>query len=108
MLAILMTALIAAVPPVVAGSGDETARLPQAVVVQAGDPGQQINRGIVLARHGDETAARQLFLAARDNGQWLDLKIPSGNWVNSRTLARRALAMLKQGKFAASEQMAMR
>lgn len=112
MLAILMTAALIATSPTDEMQANNNA-MPKAqpsqeLIVQGGEPGQQINRGIVLARHGDNDAARALFIAARDNREWIDLQIPSGHWVDSRSLARRALVMLKRGAFVTQGQMALR
>jgi Flp pilus assembly protein TadD len=52
----------------------------------AADPARLINHGIALARMGDYDAARTEFEA--------------GDWVDSRRLARKALAMLDKGEFA--------
>ena len=112
MLAILMSAALITGSPSDAGEADKdkvsVAHQSQDMIVQAGDPAQQINRGIVLAQRGDLGAAREMFIAARDNRELIDLQIPSGHWVDSRSLARRALIMLKRGAFAKQGQMALR
>ena len=113
MLAILMSAALIAASPTDEMQANNNnamskAQPSQELIVQAGEPGQQINRGIILARHGDNDAARALFIAARDNREWIDLQIPSGQWVDSRSLARRALVMLKRGAFVTQGQMALR
>ncbi|MXP29928.1 hypothetical protein GRI58_14035 [Porphyrobacter algicida] len=113
MFAILVSAALIASSPtdeVQAANNNaaSTAQLSEELVVRAGDPAQQINRGIALARLGDMNAARELFIAARDNREWIDLQIPSGHWVDSRSLARRALVMLKHGDFGPRGQIALR
>jgi hypothetical protein len=72
------------------------------------DPARLINLGIAYARKGDETLARQLFEAARDNRSRVELETAEGEWVDSRRLARQALAMLERGEFAESARIAAR
>ncbi len=63
------------------------------------DPARLINLGIALARTGDFDAARRHFEAARDHEERFELETASGDWVDSRTLARKGLAMLERGEF---------
>lgn len=66
----------------------------------ATDPARLINRGIALARLGRYDEARSDFEAAASASEAVDLETASGDWVDSRRLARRALAMLDKGEFA--------
>ncbi|MBD3728984.1 MAG: hypothetical protein IE933_04690 [Sphingomonadales bacterium] len=72
------------------------------------DPARLINLGIAYARQGDRTRARELFVAAERSPERVDLETAGGKWVDSRDLARQALAMLDQGEFANPSRMSMR
>lgn len=74
----------------------------------ADDPARQINHAIALARLGEYDAARQSFAAAARNADRLELETATGNWIDSRVLARRGLAMLDDGQFADYEALAVR
>lgn len=73
-----------------------------------GDPARLINLGVAYARQGEVDAARDLFERAIRNAQRLNLETASGEWVDSRALARRALAALDRGELSASSRTAMR
>ncbi len=64
------------------------------------DPARLINHGIALARTGNYDAARADFEAAANARDSVELETADGNWVDSRRLARKALAMLDKGEFA--------
>ncbi len=64
------------------------------------DPARLINHGIALARTGDYEAARADFEAAAAARDSVELETADGKWVDSRRLARKALAMLDKGEFA--------
>ncbi|QYJ06786.1 hypothetical protein [Qipengyuania flava] len=66
----------------------------------ADDPARLINHGIALARTGNYDAARDQFEAAAGAGSSVELETADGRWVDSRRLARKALAMLDKGEFA--------
>ena len=66
----------------------------------ANDPARLINHGIALARTGNYDAARAEFEAAADARNSIELETADGEWVDSRRLARKALAMLDKGEFA--------
>lgn len=72
------------------------------------DPARLINLGIAYARQGDAVLARQLFEAARDNRDRVELETAAGEWIDSRRLARQALAMLERGEFAQGSRIAAR
>lgn len=72
------------------------------------DPARLINLGIAYARQGDSDAARALFERAARHAQRLNLETATGDWVDSRALARRALAALDRGEFSALSRTAMR
>ncbi|MBU0669020.1 MAG: hypothetical protein KKG32_02940 [Alphaproteobacteria bacterium] len=76
--------------------------------IETDDPARLINLGIAYAREGDAELARQLFEAARDNRTRVELETAEGEWVDSRRLARQALAMLERGEFADSARIAAR
>ncbi|KUO51693.1 MAG: hypothetical protein APF82_08795 [Sphingomonadales bacterium BRH_c42] len=67
--------------------------------LETDDPARLINLGIAHARKGDDVRARLYFQAAIDSRERYDLETASGNWVDSRTLARRAMKMLDRGEF---------
>ena len=76
--------------------------------IQNDDPARLINLGIAYARKGDDALARQLFEAARDNRNRVELETAEGEWIDSRRLARQALAMLERGEFTESSRIASR
>lgn len=76
--------------------------------IENDDPARLINLGIAYARKGDEALARQLFEAARDNRNRVELETAQGEWVDSRRLAKQALAMLESGEFVSGSRMAAR
>lgn len=65
----------------------------------ADDPARLINHGVALARTGDYEAARAAFTAAADARSSVELETAGGEWVDSRHLARKGLAMLDRGEF---------
>ncbi|MEZ5681731.1 MAG: hypothetical protein R3E14_10635 [Erythrobacter sp.] len=64
------------------------------------DPARLINHGIALARLGRYNEARTDFEAAARADSSVELETASGDWTDSRRLARKALAMLDSGEFA--------
>ena len=66
----------------------------------ADDPARLINHGIALARTGNYEAARADFAAAANARDSVELETADGKWVDSRRLARKALALLDKGEFA--------
>ena len=82
-------------------------RIEANTALDANDPARLINLGIAHAREGDAAKARAMFEAASD-GDRLQLETADGNWVDSRNLARRALAMLERGEFRTQSRTAMR
>lgn len=72
------------------------------------DPARLINLGIALARQGRDADARTMFEAAASGDTRYQLETADGSWVDSRRLARRALAMLDNGEFASSSRVAQR
>lgn len=66
------------------------------------DPARLINLGVAHARQGDSVTARKLFLAAIASQDRYQLETGSGSWVDSRNLAREALAALDRGEFSES------
>lgn len=76
--------------------------------IESDDPARLINLGIAYARQGDVALARQLFEAARNNRNRVNLETVEGEWIDSRRLARQALAMLERGEFASGSRIAAR
>jgi len=70
------------------------------------DPARLINLGVAYARMGDTERARAMFRAAHGSDERVDLETATGEWVYSRVLARRALAMLDSGEFGRGEMLA--
>lgn len=68
--------------------------------LESGDPAVLINHGIALARTGNYEAARARFEAAASARNSVELETADGKWVDSRRLARKAIAMLDKGEFA--------
>ena len=73
---------------------------------EAGDPARLINLGIAYARRGETEKARSLFEAAYHARDRVELETATGEWVDSRMLARQAIAMLDRGQFAPGSQIA--
>lgn len=73
---------------------------------QTDDPARLINLGVAYARMGDTARARAMFRAAHNAPERVDLETATGDWVYSRVLTRRALAMLDRGDFSRSEMLA--
>ncbi len=74
----------------------------------ADDPARLINHGIALARLGRFNEARADFEAAANASTSVELETAGGEWIDSRRLARRALASLDKGEFARYYAMSMR
>ena len=72
------------------------------------DPAKLINLGVAYARMGDADRARAMFRAAHTAPERVDLETAAGEWVYSRVLARRALAMLESGEFTRIEMLALK
>lgn len=73
----------------------------------ADDPMRLINRGIALARLGRYEEARADFRAVIGQER-VQLETASGDWIDSRRLAHKAIAMLDQGEFARYYALSMR
>lgn len=67
-----------------------------------GDPAPLINLGVALARQGRTDDARAMFKAVASNRMRYQMETGSGEWVDSRNLARDLIAMLDRGDFSAS------
>ncbi len=76
--------------------------------VDARDPARLINLGIAYAREGRFAEARAAFGAVLDHDDRMSLETANGDWVDSRRLAKRALAMLADGSFANAARFAAR
>ena len=73
---------------------------------EADDPAKHINLGIAYARRGDTDLARRHFQRVIDKREIIELQTSTGAWVDARTLARQALTMLDQGRFASAGRLA--
>lgn len=62
--------------------------------LEQSDPARLINLGAAYAREGRLAEARSLFEAAAHSENRVRLETATGEWVDSRRLAYRALAML--------------
>lgn len=76
--------------------------------LEEGDPAALINLGVASARSGDEETAQKLFMAVARSHDRFELETVSGEWRDSRVLARRGLAMLDDGTFERSSRVAVR
>jgi len=65
-------------------------------VLDADDPSRLINLGVAYAREGNTQKARELFRAALYSPDRQLVETSRGEWVDSRILARKALAKLDQ------------
>ena len=75
--------------------------------LDADDPVRLINLGIAYARQGRKDEARAMFEIAMRSPDRVVLETASGEWKDSRHLARLALKMLDRNEFS-SERMASR
>lgn len=80
-------------------SAQAIALINAALESQPNDPALLINLGIAQAQAGLEAQARASFEAARDGREVVDLETANGGSMDSRRLARRAIAMLDRGEF---------
>ncbi len=71
------------------------------------DPSRLINLGVAYAREGNIDEAKALFRAALYSEDRQLVETASGEWVDSRVLARRALASLEQRQAAPYKQVAL-
>lgn len=83
-------------------------RIEQNEALEQDDPARLINLGIAHARKGNDLEARELFTAAARNDQRYQLETAHGEWMDSRDIARRALAMLDRGEFRTNGRVASR
>ena len=83
-------------------------RIEQNAELQNDDPARLINLGIAHARQGAEREARAMFTAAAQTDTRYRLETAQGEWIDSRVLARRALAMLDRGEFRTNGRVAAR
>lgn len=87
-------------------SGDTAAAIAKIEKDEARDrehPARLINLGIAYARAGRSDEAKAMFQAAAESENRYRLETASGEWMDSRDLARRALAMLDRGEFASAQ-----
>ena len=68
--------------------------------LDASDPARLINLGIAHAREGEDEQAREYFDAAMRSDARLQLETATGEWTDSRVLAKTALRKLNRGDFA--------
>ncbi|WP_228242591.1 hypothetical protein [Porphyrobacter sp. GA68] len=66
------------------------------------DPARLINLGIAHAREGDRRRAEAYFRAALRSEERASLETITGEWVDSRELARQGLRKLAAGEFTAA------
>lgn len=72
------------------------------------DPARLINLAIAYAREGRVDEARDLLGAAAHSETRYQLETASGEWVDSRRLAMRALALIDNGQLAGPARVASR
>lgn len=75
-------------------------RLEAALAENPGDPALLINLGSAYAETGDLDRAAAAYRAAADSEDRYRLELADGQWVDSRTAARRALQTLEARGFA--------
>jgi Flp pilus assembly protein TadD len=110
---LLAASAVAQLPPVEAGyahlaAGRDAAAIAliESQAAASDEPATLINLGIAYARQGDAARARTLFEAAYRSPERVELETATGQWIDSRVLARQALAMLATGAFGATGQLA--
>lgn len=114
MIAFLLATTLASQPmatqvgyqPLVAGQNEMAITVIGDGAIRSDDPAALINLGIAHARNGDRQTAKAMFTRAFYAREWVELETATGDWVDSRTLARQALAMLDEGRFARASQFA--
>lgn len=67
--------------------------------LSADDPAGNINLAIAYAREGREEEARECFEMALASSERVSLQTASGEWIDSRELARAGLRKLALGTF---------
>ena len=67
--------------------------------LDADSPARLINLGVAHARSGDTELARAMFTEVATSRDVVEMETANGEWVDSRVLAHRALAMLNSGEF---------
>lgn len=72
------------------------------------DPARLINLGVAHAMAGDREQARSLFERAATSRERYDLETATGQWIESRRLALKALAALDRGTLGAEIRTASR
>ena len=79
-------------------AGDAAAAVRKLEVGAAGasDPALLINLGTAYARQGSTDKALAAFRAAIDSPERYDLELADGSWMDSREVARHALARLQR------------
>ncbi len=83
-------------------------RIEQNKELENDDPARLINLGVAHARQGKDMQARAMFTAAARLQDRYQMETAKGDWVDSRVLARRALAMLDRGEFRTNGRVASR
>ncbi|MXO59980.1 hypothetical protein GRI89_10555 [Altererythrobacter salegens] len=82
-------------------SAEAIEKIEEADARDADHPARLINLAVAYAREGKTDEARALFLKAAASDDRYRLETASGDWVDSRTLAREGLTMLDSGEFSA-------
>lgn len=72
-------------------------------VRDAKHPAALINLGIAYARVGRTAEARALFEAAANSDERYRLETADSKWIDSRDLARQAVAMLDRGELTSTQ-----
>lgn len=112
-IALVLASALAAQAPVVGDSTVEAAypemrdgrsvaairKIEDADARDADHPARLINLGVAHARMGDVEQARTLFESAASSTDRVWLETASGDWIDSRDLARKAIAMLDRDEF---------
>ena len=80
-----------------AGNSDAALRKLEDASVDRSDPAVLINLGTAYARQGATDKALAALRAAVSSPERYDLELADGSWMDSREVARRALAKLQRG-----------
>lgn len=99
--AIILAAAMAASPAAEVAfdelaTGDAAAAVTKLEAGSVDDPAVLINLGTAYARQGSTDKALAAFRAAIASPERYDLELADGTWVDSRVLARTALARLQR------------
>ncbi|MXP45945.1 hypothetical protein GRI43_00875 [Altererythrobacter luteolus] len=91
-----------------ARNSEAIVRIESNAALDRDDPARLINLAVAYAREGRTDEARELLDLAVHSGARYQLETASGDWVDSRRLALKAIAMLDSGQLGSAARVASR